>query len=715
MVKPIKGAPQLSRLLRDLSVDRFSALAATPAFKAAEGALDEPPKPPEAKLAFRTSLAALHGDDLKALEIEALRITRLNNPQADNLHLRIADGVDFNCRSDLEDEPGPLARAARSYASNQVLFRHVERAMQLRSYRDHRTVYEAHDLQGPVPLAAEDINQKALELSIKETLDLRDGCTIESTELPDTEHSTREIMLAVTTAGALANQRTFDAEKGVGAIQYRPAQELIIVYKPDIGRIEVCGRDWSDRKSAVMVFASKVLGEELSERPLRQRNYDLRPFARNLDPEIPATLSDRIIELRVTEARFALGSYDRKVTIRNEPGQPIDQIATRVLRGLGTSFGKPFLCDVELYLRRSKPDGGESKMRFNITNQNRSGLQSNTDPQDRAIGFELLSAMGVVSTVEQPTRRDVSDLFDSLLDLLGHGQDRISEPELRSLNANVSRLTNLGFLQQRTIASAVLVEDEDVGTYEAVVRTDLDRGTASLGHGPDDMQRVQDVNELLSWTINRGHVRETVLQHLSSLGTAKRGVDLDHGLVALGNAQVAGDQRPVYLWESCENLETLEKVVRSLQRETQKSLVLATGTALVGFLGRHVVVNLRSALAAGDRELLIERLDQLWLEAQAHAGTDDSVSLEGDAEIGVLRVPGEDAWTIVGAARVTAVRKLVAAHRRGEIGVKTGALLEHTGSKSPQACFGKDWDDLVKNRYIYQPKNTFWALKINST
>jgi len=664
---------------------------------------------------FHSFICSLHPSDRQVLEREARRLTRLDNPRADALHLRISDGIDFDCRADLEDQAGPLARAAWSYCGKPVLLRHVERAMQLRSYREHRTVYEAHDLHSPVPVSANMIDLDALANTITEKLNLKDGCVIECTELADTEHSSREVMLAITTGGALANQTTFDAKKGVDFIEYRPAHELIIVYKPDIGRIEVCGRDWADRKAAVVVFASNVLGEELSERPLRQRNYDLRPFAQNLTPEIPETLADRITELCVTEARFALGDYDRKITVTAQPGEEIDKIVKRVLAGLGSSFGRPFICDVELFLRCSVPDRGEQKMRFKISNHNRSDLQSNLAPEDRELGFELLMALGVVSIAEAPSKSDIAELLDTLLDLLGHEQDRIGSQELREINADVSRLTRLSFLKQRTIASTVLIEDDEIGPYDAHVRPDPGRGTAILGLDPDDVQLQQDLESLLSWTVNRGFVREELVKTLRPLELSSRPEPLEHGLTALGDGVIAGETHPVYLWESFGNIDKLEKVIRSLRSQSHQSLVLAPGTPRVGFIGRHIVLNLRELLNSEHKEMDAERLEQLWLEAKNNGVADSGVELTGTDDLGVLKVPGQDPWTIVGAARVTAVRKLLTAQRRGEIGVRTGELFKHTGSNSPQAAFGKDWDEIIKDRYIYQPKPRFWALKVAST
>ena len=318
--------------------------------------------------------------------------------------------------------------------------------MQIRSFRDHRTIYEAHDLHTPAALELAQLDCVFLETEITGRLGLEEGCNVEAVELPAVSGSPREIMLAVTTGGARTNKRTFESDKRVGTIQYRPASELILVYKPELGRIEVCGRDWTDRTAVASLLASAVLGEVLSERPLTQRNFDLQPFAATLAPEIPDQLADIITEFRITEVRFALGDYSRKVTITALPGEPIAEIAREVLCGVGTGHGRPFLCDVEIFLRAIVPDEGEQTIRFSITNRNRSTLQADPDPRKRAIGFDLLQALGVMKTPSIPSDAEVTELFPSLLRLLAHRKDQISALELMGIGVSASRLTNRSFL-----------------------------------------------------------------------------------------------------------------------------------------------------------------------------------------------------------------------------------------------------------------------------
>lgn len=712
--KSIKSAPQLTRLFRELPAQVLDILLQADPFAARMQ--DDELKDFESTASIATTahdiFAKMKTRDLAFYEHEAARITRLDNPRADALHFRLADGIDHDCRLDVEALAGALARSAHSYCQQPALFRAIERAMQLRSYREHRRIYEAHELVVPVQVEMGAIDTAALGAAIVERLDLSEGCDIEAVELPKTDKSNREIMLAVVAGGALASQKTFERDKGIDMIRYRPANELILVYRPSHGSIEVCGRDWSDRTVVVKLFARKALGEELSKRPLKQRNYDLRPFARNLALEIPAALMDRIIELHVTEARFALGSYDRKITISALAGEPIEKVVASALQGLGTHHGQPFLCDVELFLRVRSPKGQPQSLRFRVTNQNRSTLQSETDPEKRKLGFDLLEELGVVSSFSKPGHESVSELLPGLLQLLDHEADTIGWNELHELGLDMSRLTQLGFLHQRTIAATVLIEDPEIGPVETQVLPDVGDQSAALGLTGDDVVRKEDLDPLLSWTINRGFVRETVLKRLSTLELTRRPVDCGHDLLALGDLAVSGEQRPVYLWERPDNLKAIEKVDRTLRDRRDKSpgLVLTPGRAPIGFLGKHLVISIPSLLN-DDHMPDFELLATVWAEGRAAAEAADGVEFENSGDRAVLKIPGEDPLTIVGLDRVQLVHMLHAAWKRGDQGVVTADLISHTKSASPQAVLGPDWKPLIVNRYIYSPRRGLWALK----
>jgi hypothetical protein len=229
-----------------------------------------------------------------------------------------------------------------------------------------------------------------------------------------------------------------------------------------------------------------------------------------------------------------------------------------VVRGLGSRHGKPFLCDIGLLLHVVLPKRGTQTLRFQISNQNRSTLQAETDPEKRAIGFAFLAALGVVSLPDAVVPDAGSDLISSLLDLLAYEGDTIGATGLRAMGADVSRLTRACFLTARQIATTLLIQDEEIGPVEGKVEPDLVDQQASVELQGDVSLEQRDLDEVLSWTINRDYVRETVLRRLAPLELGVRFEDRGHGLLWLGEGLVDGAPRPVFLLERAAHLDALD-------------------------------------------------------------------------------------------------------------------------------------------------------------
>ncbi|MCR9077121.1 MAG: hypothetical protein NXI07_13865, partial [bacterium] len=269
------------------------------------------------------------------------------------------------------------------------------------------------------------------------------------------------------------------------------------------------------------------------------------------------------------------------------------------------------------------------------------------------------------------------------------------------------------FLSQRTIATEILIDDDDLGPIETATHADLGREIASLSIGEDIPLGEAGLDQLLSWTINRDYIRSKVLSALAPLGVTTRPEGLGRGLYSLGSGQVGSDRLPIYLWESIDDLKSLQQVDSLLRGKADRAsgLVLTPGDCGLDYLGKHMVVNLAETIDTDQRQLDLPGLELLWANRRGAAVSADAVEFLDHGDRAVLFLPNEDPWTIIGESRVKIVEKLYKAHLSGQNSVQTGALLNHTGSASPAAAFGaSDWNGHIKDRYIYSPKRKFWAL-----
>ena len=711
-VSRIVGAPQLTRLLAEVPLHLVEDFLRSSNLRNLSELPDPLGSEPKADV-FREHLVARPADDLRAIEYQAIRVERLSGQRAASLHLRLAEGKQFGCLDDLSEQPGALSRAVWSYSRLHALFVATERAMQVRSFRDHQRIFQAYELQAPHDLELDEFDESTFADEIASSLSLQYGCRSDAVELPERDGSPRQIMIAISAAGARESQKTFEPDRSVGVLQYRPVSELILVYMPSVGRIELCGRQWSDRKIVADVFARDVLGENLSKRPLTQRNYDLSKFKGNLDLDVPELMEDQIRSVDVTELRIALGSYDRKVTLTVVPGEDIDSLRRDVFGALRSRHARGFVCDVELFLRVVLPERGEKSLRFRLTNHNTSTLQSETDPELRAVGFALLEAWGVVQTARNMDDEEREDLLPILLELFDHPSDEISGPELKQVTTDIERLTATSFLRRRQIVETIVIDDEDLGEIRASVAPDLKRGTADVSLDDTSVDRRVGINEVSRWIVNREYILETIRESLSGLPLSGKARPVSENVHFLGALDTDKGPLSVFLASRLHEDREFARADRDIRAESEErgGVVFTPTHTPTDYLGSHTMLDLRELLPA--EELTVRDITDAVRSRGSRAEMGDGVYFKKySASRAELQIPGPPVWTIVGEKQVLIVERLYQAHAGGEKMVRSQELLDYARASQLGSTFGKEWKDRIRDVYIHSPSSPFWALKV---
>lgn len=713
-MKRFKGAPQLTRIVNEVDVRLVAG------FFEARTMPDVFPNYDSGSLAdldwLTAEIASLSPDDLKAVEQQALRVTKLAEERADLLHQRLADGVSFDCHDELTDIPGPLARSAWSFAEKPELFLATERAIYVRKHRENRRHHQGFELVAPRQLDVDNIKDILLADELSLRLQFRNGCKVEAIEIPAGENIDREVMVTVTTAGARASQRTFESDRTTDYIHFRPASDLILVYRPDTGRIEVCGRQWNDRRVAAETFARTVLGEDLSARPLIPRNYDLSIFRGDLHLDVPAALKDRILKAEVTEVRVALGNYDRKITLTVSPGHDIEELRRSVFGRLGTAHRRGFVCNVELYLTVPGGPRKNRAVRFRIDNHNSSTLQSETDPELRALGFRFLEEIGVVKPTRVPSEQEERELLPVLLKLLDHPDDTIPGPELKQMGIDPTILTDLEYLHRREVIDRLVIDEDDLGEIHADISVDLGEATsvASIAEGAVD--RLYGLEEVSSWTINRDYIVETVVRCFEPLDLSGPDQAIDAKLVDLGLTGIAGRNVRVHLAYSLSDEADIDRIDRTLRlrAESAEGLVIVPCAKPLGYLGSNSVVSIMDVLDPESGQLDPQRLASFFLAAERgmRAGAKVKFDKKGES-LAQLVIPGKPVWTIKGKRKVSIVERLYRAHISGETIVETDDLQRYADVRQIGPTFGPEWATRIKDVYIYSPGRKTWALAIS--
>lgn len=186
---PVKSAPETSRLLLDapaLLVDEFlcsrnlSDVLGETIERIALATTEQEGR--SERLA--TALQALSSDRLQHVEAQARRIAALSEPAASHLLLGLAEANLGGMEAEFSSQRDALARSLWCYVRAEHVFANAERAIQLHHYRDHGKLYEAYDLETPVPASAETIDRQCLAEEIAARMHLDEVCTVDAVDLP---------------------------------------------------------------------------------------------------------------------------------------------------------------------------------------------------------------------------------------------------------------------------------------------------------------------------------------------------------------------------------------------------------------------------------------------------------------------------------------------------------------------------------------------------
>ena len=242
-----RGAPELSRLFIESPIHLISEFLSHSQFSVfLSDAMAAVPADAEDQIRSETmaeALKALKSDRINLIEIEARRVMLMTDKTPDAMLRRLAEDPRFAAKEGLKAQRDAVARSLWAYLHAIALFEAAERAMQVRVYREHGTLYEAWSIDASIPLAAAGVDHDALSTEIAERLQHDDGCKVEAVDLPAENGESQDVLLAVTFFGAYASQKTVQPDKSTKLLYFRPPDEMLLVYSHVRRRIEVCSRD----------------------------------------------------------------------------------------------------------------------------------------------------------------------------------------------------------------------------------------------------------------------------------------------------------------------------------------------------------------------------------------------------------------------------------------------------------------------------------------
>jgi hypothetical protein len=692
-----RGAPELSRLFIEspihlisefLSHSQFSvflsdAMAAVPA--------DAEDQIRSEKMA--EALKALKSDRINLIEIEARRVMLMTDKTPDAMLRRLAEDPRFAAKEGLKAQRDEVARSLWAYLHAIALFEAAERAMQVRVYREHGTLYEAWSIDASIPLAAAGVDHDALSTEIAERLQHDDGCKVEAVDLPAENGESQDVLLAVTFFGAYASQKTVQPDKSTKLLYFRPPDEMLLVYSHARRRIEVCSRD-------------------ISNKPLTQKTYNLSRFRNSLKLPIPDEEAHRVKKAGIIEVQVALGDWCRKVTLSVAPEDDIDAIARSVFGAIIPKAGGGYVTKVRFRIEHVDGRGRKGVLQFDVFGRNKSNIQSERDPAKRELGYDLLEAWGVLERIGDLSKPQRKEKLPQLLTLYDLASEKASGQNLDELGVAADELTGAGFLTRKGWSDVILFEDDELGEVVHNVERDGTSGEATLTlveGGTGSTVPTEDVSE---YEIRFDYLRDALRDLLKPMGLKGRVRELGDYLHQLGVATIGLAEAPIYLARATlvdKVLEASDRLVRG-EGNRIRGIVFVPQDVRFPYFGCHVVLSLRDHVDADTGMIDADAVRSSYEAAIDPAARGAAVHFrrqdDGAAQI---TVPGQDPWIVTGAKKVKLFERLYMAHRDREGGVKLAVLKKYAGFSQLPQLFGDEWDG-VNNRYLYSPRHGHWAL-----
>lgn len=669
------------------------------------------------------ALSEFDPDQLRPVEQRSSRIRTLADGRgATSLATIVAQQLNADQSEHFEGQPDGLCRSLWVYLNARDTFEDAESFHFVRQFRDHGKLYDAFEVEpeSPVALDAAAVDEAALAIRIREILDLKPeiSCTVKALNLPATEKHPASIMLIVRHGGPLSSVYDHRKDGRRRTIYYRPPNEATLIYTPALRQIEVCADSPRVRQSVSDSFAEIALRQDVSQKPLTWKRYNLSRFRTSLLLQPPEIQGYEFEFARVLEAEVRLGIWKRKLQLKVTVEDDIQEVADRYL-GANNIFRRAEAFSRIAIAVAYNRAGEETERTLNITiaGTKSCNLQSKTDPEERSLGFALLQGWGILSAFRQIAADDLRAIFSQLLQLYDRVEDQVSGAYLLELGLDAPRLIQGGLLERRDRQDVVLVEDNDIEVEGTISPSATPGMVRTVGLFGEDAGR-RPVSDVEMYAINAQWLHETLLGLLKPILSTRATVNVDPDLTLLGSLKIDGTEVPVYFGRRLGDPKTAQRLDLALRSRSTAGvgIVLAASTGVPTCLGPNVVAPLLTNLSLADESgLARDRLELAFRSNRslAHGGDVPQVIRTG-TQSGTLYVPGKDPLHLAGNEQLKIFERLVTAVVAGSPDVQVKDLMSGFDARSPQQAFRREtWESII-NVYVSRgAKRGYWRLVLN--
>ncbi|MTH96378.1 hypothetical protein [Roseibium sp. RKSG952] len=561
---------------------------------------------------LRTILSRFDADDLRPTEQRSRRVLAMAEGKGiDSLTAIVDQQLSDDEQTAFDRQPDPLCKSIWTFLNTRQTFEDAESFHFARKFRDYGKLYDAYEveLKKAVAFNSTGLDEAALARKITSVLQLKTVCTVKALDLPATDAHPQSVMLIVRHGGPLSSVHDHRDDGRRGTIYYRPPNEATLIYTPSHRQIEVCANSPVVRQGIAGSFAEEALGQDVSQKPLTWKRYNLSRFRNSFRLNLPRISDYEILDARVLEAEIRLGEWGRKLLLKVKADDDIEQVADGYLKPLNIFRRADGFSRIGIAVTYNRT--GDSKVRtlnITISGPKSCNLQSNKDPNERNLGFALLKDWGILSAFKQIESTDLRNIFPQLIMLHDRPEDNVSGQHLRELGLFPDQMLMGGLLDRRRRQDIVLIDDDDMGG-EAVVKPSGIQGTSRLVGAFGKDGGLFPSSDLEMYQIKREWLHETVTGLLKPAMNKLAAEIIHTDLSMLGSMRIDGADVPIYFARRLNELKTVTRLdlLMRARNAAGVGIVLSAGTEGPGFLGPNLVIPVTSCLSPGTDDAVVSR------------------------------------------------------------------------------------------------------------
>ena len=316
--------------------------------------------------------------------------------------------------------PGSRMRsdgASGASCTRRTVFDDAESVHYASRYRGYGKLYAAFEVPEPVDLEWTDALRDRLAEQIVNRLDLAGSCTVSHVMLPKNGKDVAEHALIVRHPGPLSSIPELLEDGRRHRHYYRPPNEATLIYSPADGMVEVCASSPGVRQKLGTCFAVTGLGQDLSNKPITYKYYDLSRFSGSLRLPHVEVEGFSVEPPKVVEVDLRPQHPRRRLGLKVSTDDDIEEVADQLL-GKGFFRRSGQIVRVAISVRYRGPADARAKtLSLCVSHPNNSNLRSLEEPSQRELASALLKEWKVLETFQPPSKNEQRALLPSLIEL----------------------------------------------------------------------------------------------------------------------------------------------------------------------------------------------------------------------------------------------------------------------------------------------------------